>query len=147
MSFVPLTLPPALEDPLVELIILTLKTERNALRVGAGRQLLVLLDASVSPGQLGTTTSEASMALCLGRVTQAQPGWKAHGPVCSITDRTTVPVTEAYCRLCLKLIWDKFGLPFSQRAPAKGCFEVKWMYMTDFIFSTDHRKTSRAQSK
>ena len=105
---------------------------------------LWLAAASVSPGQLGTALRGVH-SVVLGRSRTGPARLESPRADCGFADRATTPVPPRPTPdVCLKLTWAKFGSPFCHRAPAEGCFEVRWVYLTDVLLPTDHRKTSRA---
>lgn len=84
---------------------------------------------------------------CLYGQSQAgSAGLEALRPICYFTSRATVAL--AYSKLPLETGFGLcFGLAFPRELLLRGCFEVRWVYVIDFILPTDHRKTSRAQSE
>lgn len=144
MPFVPLALPPALGDPSMEFVNSYPKDRRYPWSKDWAKIALCLADCLSLPRAAG----DSPQRLVLGQSQTARPGWKALRPICHFADRATGPMSQSpTLDLCLKLIWAKFGLLLRQGVPAEGCFEVRWMYLTDVILPTDHRKTSRTQSE
>lgn len=141
MSFTPLALPPALEDPSVELVNSYPKGRRRFPQRRSWEEIALCLAGCLSLSwAAGDSNHRGFRGIVLG---QSQTGSAMpESPRASLLlyrQSHSACVTKAQSTLRLESDLE-LNLAFCSllRAPAEGCFGVRWVYMTDFILPTDH---------